>query len=94
MNGAVSKVTKKSTPHLTRIKATPSAAPTVQFSHVLPAVHFSSLLGGSGPVSSMASQQKRLSVRSISVITVQLEFSARFRTAGSAILESGFASLQ
>jgi hypothetical protein len=42
-NGAVSKVNKKSISHLT-----PSAAVTVQVSHMLPAVHFSCLLRGSG----------------------------------------------
>ena len=40
MNGAVSKVNKKSVSHLTRAKRTPSAAATVQVSHALPAVGF------------------------------------------------------
>ena len=40
-NGAVSKVNKKLTSHLTRAKRTPSAAETVQVSHALPAVRFS-----------------------------------------------------
>ena len=35
MNGAVSKVNKKSISHLTRAKHTPSAAATVPVSHVL-----------------------------------------------------------
>ena len=43
-NGAVSKVNKKFISHLTRAKRTPSAAATVQVSHALPAVRFSSLL--------------------------------------------------
>ena len=34
MNGAVSKVNKKSISHLTRAKRTPSAAATVPVSHV------------------------------------------------------------
>ena len=48
MNGAVSKVNKKFISHLTRAKCTPSAAATVQVSHVLPAVRFSCLLLGCG----------------------------------------------
>ena len=40
MNGAVSKFNKKFISHLTRAKPTPSAAATVQVSHVL---HSSSL---------------------------------------------------
>ena len=48
MNGAVSKVNKKFISHLTRAKRTPSAAATVQVSHVLAAVRFSCLLRGSG----------------------------------------------
>jgi hypothetical protein len=47
-NGAVSKVNKTSISHLTRVKRTPSAAATVQVSHVLPAVRFSWLLQGRG----------------------------------------------
>jgi hypothetical protein len=43
-NGAVSKVKKNS--HLTRAQNTPSAAATVQVSHVLPAGRFSCLLRG------------------------------------------------
>ena len=46
MNGAVSKVNKKFISHLTRSQRTPSAAATVQVSHALPAVRFSSLLRG------------------------------------------------
>jgi hypothetical protein len=45
-NGAVSKDNKKSISHFTRAKRTPSAAATVQMSHVLPAVRFSCLLLG------------------------------------------------
>jgi hypothetical protein len=37
-NGAVSKVNNKSISHLTRVKRIPSAARTVQVSHVLPGV--------------------------------------------------------
>ena len=48
MNGAVSKVNKKFISHLTRAQRTPSAAATVQVSHVLPAVRFSCLLRGRG----------------------------------------------
>ena len=48
MNGAVSKVNKKFISHLIRAKPTPSAAATVQVSHVLPAVRFSCLLRGRG----------------------------------------------
>ena len=48
MNGAVSKVNKKSISHLTRAQRTPSAAATVQVSHALPAVRFSCLLRGRG----------------------------------------------
>ena len=48
MNGAVSKVNKRYISHLTRAKHTPSAAATVQVSHVLPAVRFSCLLRGRG----------------------------------------------
>ena len=47
-NGAVSKVNKKFTSHLTRAQRTPSAAATVQVSHALPAVRFSCLLRGRG----------------------------------------------
>ena len=47
-NGAVSKVDKKFISHLTRAQRTPSAAATVQVSHVLPAVRFSGLLRGRG----------------------------------------------
>ena len=86
-NGAVSKVNKKFSSHLTRAQPTPSAAATDQVSHALPAVRFSCLLrgrGAAGPVSMMASQHEkafcvlRFEV-SISVITVQREFRARFR---------------
>ena len=47
-NGAVSKVNKKFISHLTLAQRTPSAAATVQVSHALPAVRFSSLLLGRG----------------------------------------------
>ena len=47
-NGAVSKVKKKFISYLTRAQRTPSAAATVQVSHVLPAVRFSCLLRGRG----------------------------------------------
>ena len=55
-NGAVSKVNKKFIFHFTRAQRTPSAAATVHVSHALPAVRFSCLLRGAGPVSKMASQ--------------------------------------
>jgi hypothetical protein len=45
-NGAVLTVNKKFISHLTWVKRTPSAAATIQVSHVLPAVHFSCLLRG------------------------------------------------
>ena len=48
MNGAVSKVNKKFSSHLTRAKRTPLAAATVQVSHALLAVRFSCLLRGRG----------------------------------------------
>jgi hypothetical protein len=85
-NGAVSKVNKKSISHLIRVKRTPSAAATVQVSHVLPTVRFSCFYcGAAGPVFKMASQQEKASCVlhfevSRSVITVQREFRARFRT--------------
>ena len=47
-NGAVSKVNKKLTSHLTREQRTPSAAETVQVSHALPAIRFSCLMRGRG----------------------------------------------
>ena len=47
-NGAVSKVNKELTSHLTRAQRTPPAAETVQVSHALPAVRFSCLMRGSG----------------------------------------------
>jgi hypothetical protein len=47
-NGAVSKVNSKSISHLTRVNRTPSAAATVQVSHVLLAVRVSCLLRGRG----------------------------------------------
>ena len=47
-NGADSKVNKKLISHLTRAQRTPSAAATVQVSHVLPAVRFSRLMRGHG----------------------------------------------
>ena len=46
MNGAVSKVNKKFISHLTRAKRTPSAAATVQVSHVLTAVRSLVLTAG------------------------------------------------
>jgi hypothetical protein len=61
-NGVVSKVNKKFISHLTRAQHTPSAATTVQVSHVLPAVRFSCLLrgrGDTGPVSKMTSHQEK-----------------------------------
>ena len=48
-NGAVSKVNQKFISHLTRAQLTPSAAATVQVSHVLPAVRFSCLLRAQFP---------------------------------------------
>ena len=45
-NGAVSKVNKEFVSHLTRAQHTPSAAATVQVSHALQAVRFSSLMQG------------------------------------------------
>jgi len=48
-NCAASKVNKKFISHLTRAQPTPpAAAATVQVSHALPAVRFSSLLRGRG----------------------------------------------
>jgi len=47
-NGAVSKVKKKLIFHLILAQRTPSAAATLQVSHVLPAVRFSCLLLGRG----------------------------------------------
>jgi hypothetical protein len=86
-NGAVSKVNKKSISHLTRVKCTPSAAATVQVYRALPAVL--PLMLTAGPVSKIASQHEKAfsALRfevSRSVITVQREFCARFRTAVSA----------
>ena len=81
MNGAVSKVNKKFICHLTRAQRTPSAAATVHVSHALPAIRFSCLLRGQFP--RWRRSRKRLCVLrfkvSSSVITVQLEFRARFR---------------
>ena len=62
MNGAVSKVNKFIS-HLTRAKLTPLAAANVQVSRALPGVR--SFVLTAGPVSKMASQQKRLSVCSV-----------------------------
>ena len=59
-NGVVSKINKKFISHLTRAKRTPSAAATVQVSHVLPAVRFSCLLQGRFP--RWRRSRKRLSV--------------------------------
>ena len=47
-NGAVSKVNKKFTSHLTPAQRTPSAAAAVQVSHTLTAIRFSCLLRGRG----------------------------------------------
>ena len=99
-NGAVSKVNKKLTSHLTRAQRTLSAAETVQVAHALPAVRFPCLMRGSGaagPVSKMASQQGkafcvlRFEV-SRSVITVQREFRARFRKDAPCMVPEQFAS--
>ena len=57
MNGAISEVNKKFISHLTWAKPTPLAAATVQVSHALPGVR--SFVLTVGPVSKMASQQKR-----------------------------------
>jgi hypothetical protein len=78
-NGAVSKVNKKFVSHITRAQHTPSAAATVQVSHVVPAVRFSCFCVAAGPVSKMAlQQQKAFCVLSFevsrSVITVQRDF--------------------
>jgi hypothetical protein len=87
-NGAISKVNKKSISHLTRAQRTPSAATTVQVSHVLPTFASHAYCRAAGPVSKMASQHDkafcvlRFEV-SRSVITVQLEVCAQFRTAGN-----------
>ena len=59
MNGAVSKVNRKSISHLTRAKRTPSAVATVQVSHALPAVRFSCLLRCRGVSLKMAPQQEK-----------------------------------
>ena len=61
--GEVSKVNKKFISHLTRAQHTPSAAATVQVSHVLPAVRFSCLLRGQFP--RWRHSRKRLSVCSV-----------------------------
>ena len=47
-SGAVLKGNKEFISHLTRAQRTPSAAETVQASHVLPAVRFSCLMLGHG----------------------------------------------
>jgi len=62
-NIAVSKVNKKFISHLTRAQRTPSAAATVQVSHVLPAVCLSCLLRGQFP--RWRCSRRRLSVCSI-----------------------------
>jgi hypothetical protein len=88
-NGAFSNVNKKFISNLTRAQFAPSAAATDPVYYVLPAVHFSRLLRGREAVSKMVSQQEkafcvlRFEV-SRSVITVQREFCAQFKTAGSA----------
>jgi hypothetical protein len=88
-NGAISKVNKKFISHLARAQRTPSAATAVQVSRALPAVGFSCLLRGrgvsfqDGVAAGKAFCVLRFEV-SRSVITVQREFCARFRTAGSA----------
>jgi len=45
--------------HLTRAQPTPSSAATLQISHALPAVRSHAYCGAAGPVSKMASQQKK-----------------------------------
>ena len=62
-NGAVSKVNKKLISHLTRAQPTPSAAETVQVSHALQAVRFSSLMRGQFP--RWRRSRKRLPVCSV-----------------------------
>jgi len=47
-NGAVSEGNKEFISHFSRAQLTPSAAETVQVSHALPAVRFSSLMLGRG----------------------------------------------
>jgi hypothetical protein len=88
-NSAVSKVNKTFISQFTRVQHTPSAAATVQVSHVLPAFASHAYCGAAGPVFKMASQQEKAFCVlgfevSRSVIIVQREFCARFRTAGSA----------
>ena len=66
MNGAVLKVNKKFISHLTRAKPTPSAAATVQVSHVLPAVRSLVLTAGlRGQFTGRRRIRKRLSVCSV-----------------------------
>jgi hypothetical protein len=86
----VSKVNNKSISQLTRAKRTPPAAANgPSFSC---ATSSSLLMLTAGPVSKMASQQEKSFCvlrfeASRSVITVQREFCARFRTAGSAVID-------
>jgi hypothetical protein len=61
-NGAVSGVHKNFISHRTLARLKLSAAGTIEFSYALPAVRFSCLLRGAGPVSKMASQQEKSSV--------------------------------
>jgi hypothetical protein len=87
-NGAISKANKKFISRLTRAQRTPSAAAAIQVSRALPAVRFSCLLRGR-----RASFQDGVAAGkgflcapfevSRSVITVQREFCAQFRTAGA-----------
>ena len=69
--------------YLTRAQRTPSAAATVQVSHVLPAVRFSCLLRGRGAIfqDGVAAGKFCILCFEVSrcVITVQREFRARFR---------------
>jgi hypothetical protein len=98
-NGVVSKVNNKFISYLTRAQRTPSAAAAVQVPHVLPAFVSHAYCGAAGPVSKMALKQEkafcvlRFEV-SRSVITVQREFCARFRTAGSVTKKTSSLSVQ
>jgi hypothetical protein len=71
--------------HLSQAQHTPSAAATVQVSRALPAVGFSCLLRGHGASfqDGVTAGKDFLCAPSRSMITVQREFCARFRTAGS-----------
>jgi hypothetical protein len=92
-NGAVSKVNTKFISQLTREKRTPLAAETVHVFHALQQFAYHAYCGAAWPVSKMASQQEKAFCMlrfevSRSVITVQREFCARFRTTGSACTPS------